>query len=148
MMRGGPIDAAAPGAGKKPFLSRKNIRWNKRFHCLFGARLEQRIALRATGKRPRHRVEIAGPHNLAQLLAVAVAFDKYKCRRLFLFQATVPGKNQAAFLPRRANQTVTAQMPAVNYVLAHEAEPLGQLAEHAVGGELQSLLVVIHGNLD
>jgi len=37
-------------------------------------------------------------------------------------------------------------MPAVDDVLAHDAEPFGKLAKHAVGGELQSLLVAIHEN--
>jgi hypothetical protein len=35
---------------------------------------------------------------------------------------------------------------AVDDVLAHQAEPFRQFAEHAIGGELQIFLVVMHEN--
>ena len=103
MVRRWPVDSITPRAGGKSFLSRKNVRWNKFFNGLFGARFEHGVAFRAAGKSPRQRVKPARLNNLAQLLAVVVAFDKKKIRRLLLFQATVAGENQAVFLARRAN---------------------------------------------
>ena len=103
MVRRWPVDSITPRAGGKSFLSRKNVGWNKFFNGLFGARFERGVAFRAAGKRLRQRVKPTGLDDLAQLLAVVVAFDKEKIRRLLLFKATVAGENQAVFLARRAN---------------------------------------------
>ena len=103
MVRRGPVHAIAPRAGRKSFLSRKNVRWDRFFDGIFGARFEHGIAFRAAGKSPRQRVKPARDNDLAQLLSVVVAFDKKKIRRLLLFKATVAGENQAVFLARRAN---------------------------------------------
>ena len=103
MVRRGPVDAIAQRAGGKSFLSRKNVRWNKFFNGVFGARFEHGVAFRAAGKSLRQRVKPTRLDDLAQLLSVVVAFDKEKIRRLLLFKATVAGENQAVFLARRAN---------------------------------------------
>ena len=103
MVRRWPVDSITPRAGGKSFLSRKNVRWNKFFNGLFGARFEHGVAFRAAGKSLRQRVKPTRLNDLAQLLSVVVAFDKKKIRRLLLFKATVAGENQAVFLARRAN---------------------------------------------
>ena len=103
MVRRWPVDSITPRAGGKSFLSRKNVRWNKFFNGLFGARFEHGVAFRAAGKSPGQRVKPARLNDLPQLLSVVVAFDKKKIRRLLLFKASVAGENQAVFLARRAN---------------------------------------------
>lgn len=102
-MRGRPIDAPALRAGEKPFLGGKNVRRDKLFNRMLGAWLEHRVAFRAARKCPRQRFETASQDDLAQLLAVAIAFDEKKVGRLFLFEATITGKDETALLPRGAD---------------------------------------------
>lgn len=72
-----------------------------------------------------------------------IAFDKQKRRRLLLFQAPVAGQDQAILCPRRSNQAVTGQVRPINHILADDAEPLDEPAEHVIGGEFY----IRHGQL-
>ncbi len=64
-----------------------------------------------------------------------VAINKQKRRRLLLFQAPVARQDQAILCARRSNQAVTGQVRPVDHILADDAEPLDEPAEHAIGGE-------------
>jgi hypothetical protein len=77
------------------------------------------------------------PDHLAQLIAIMVAFDKQKCRRLLLFQAPVTREDQAVLRARRPDQSVTGQVRPVDHVLADDTEPFGEAAEHSIRGEFQ-----------
>jgi hypothetical protein len=66
-----------------------------------------------------------------------VAFNKYKRRRLLLFQPPVAGQDQPVLRPSRPDQSVTGQMRAVDHILANDAKPLDEPAEHAIGGEFK-----------
>ena len=111
---------------------------------MFGAGLKHHVAFQATGKGVRHRIKFANANYLPKLLPTAIVFDQEKIRRLFLFDAPVTSENQPVLPPRRANQSITGQMGTVDHVLSHDPEPFGEFAEHAVGGEIQISVTLIH----
>jgi hypothetical protein len=74
--------------------------------------------LEAAGENGVAGLELAKFDHLAQLIAMMIAFDQDKRRRLFLFQTPVPGKNQAALGARRPDQTIARQMLTVDDILS------------------------------
>jgi hypothetical protein len=63
-------------------------------------------------------------------------------------QATVAREYQALFCARRPNQAVAAQVLSIDYILADDAQPLDQPAEHAVGGEFPLACRQLNSQLD
>jgi len=66
-----------------------------------------------------------------------ITFNKYKSRRLLLFEPPVAGQDEAVFRSGRSDQAVAGQMRPIDHILADDAKPLDEPAEHAIGGEFK-----------
>ena len=73
--------------------------------------------------------------DLTQLIAIMVAGNQQKRRRLFLFEPAVSSQNDVAVGASRMNQAIARQVRAVDHVKTENTQPFGQAAEHPVGGE-------------
>ena len=135
VMCGGPINAAAAGAGRKNFLGGKDVLWYHIVHGSFGTRLQQAVTCKTALQ------EITAPgkakllHNLTQLFTEVVTGNKNQLRRMNSPQSTISRENNSILLTGGADKAMAGQMPAVTHVLAYDSQPFCQLAKHAVGGE-------------
>src|SRR3990172_12987911 len=134
-MRGGPEDAPALRTPEKHLLRGKDIGRDQRLDRVLGFWLQDAIAFQAAREKSIAGPQAAFANDLAELLAIIIAVDENKLRRLFLLESAVAGKNQPVLGAGRMDQAVSGQVPAIDDVLPDDAQPLGQPAEHAVGGE-------------
>jgi len=127
-----PVDPVTDRTREENLLGRKDIRWDDRLQGFFGRGLKDCIALKAARKQVVSQPQTAFTDHLTQLVSIMIAFNKYKRRRLLLFQPTVAGQDQPVLRPSRSDQSVTGQMRPIGHVLANDAKPLDEPAQHAI----------------
>src|SRR5262245_56134194 len=88
------------------FLRRKDVVRNHVFNRCRGPVLEYEVTFQTALKRIIQRIETTGLNDLAQLLAVVIALDKKKIRRLFFLQSAISGQDQSILRARRSNQAI------------------------------------------
>ena len=91
MMRGRPVDTAAPGTPKKNLLGQKDVFRYPIPHRILRARLQQAVAGKTTPEKIITPSQIKLLDNQAELLAKVITFNKNKLRWLPQPQAAVPG---------------------------------------------------------
>src|SRR5215475_6398633 len=101
-----PVNALALWAPRVISLRRKDVGRNHVFNRCLGPGLEDEVTFQTALKRIIQRIKTAGLNDLAQLLAVVIALDKKKIRRLFFLQSTISGQNQSILRARRSNQAI------------------------------------------
>ena len=88
-----PENAVALWTPRVIFLRRKDVGRNHLFHRCLGPGLEHEVTFQTALKRIVERHQTAGFDYLAQLLAVVVALDEKKIRRLFSLESAISGQD-------------------------------------------------------
>src|SRR5262245_39386404 len=99
MMCRWPVNAMALWTPRGIFLRRKDVGRNNLFNRCLRPRLEDEVTFQTALKRINQRLQTAGLNDLPQLLAVVIALDKKKIRRLFFLQSAISGQAQSILRP-------------------------------------------------
>ena len=135
-----PVEVPAARAMPKLLLGRVHELGNSAGGFLARNLLELGIALDASSKQSRRRIDRKGGDHLTDLLAKMIALHEQIGRHLSIAdQTAVPREHDSPPVSGFLEQSLAREIRPIEHVTAENAQPTGQPPEHLVGDETRFL---------